>query len=272
MSLGTAGKGRLRRLALLCALLGGAALGGCGGGTDEGDEDAFRGKLEKGFERLRDAPSFELAMGIEVRLDGEADEAEGGCLKLSVDKGGKSDADDKVEMRVIEDGCEGLADTVEVRAIGPDLWVKQGTGKYRPGRIDPQVLTELTDDNTDFSELAGAATGLHESSEPGTFEAASGGSGEGPKYEFTAPASAFSQAGGLGDTDVDFTITQDDKGYMRQLTATASAEGATAGITQDYAKIGSIAPIAPPAKSEVSGAVKRIHSEAELESLLGGAF
>lgn len=266
----------MRRLALLCVLVGGAAFAGCGGGgPDEGEDDALRGKLEKGFERLSSAPSFDLAMEIEVGLDGETS-SEGGCLKLSVDKGGASDADDQVEMRVVEDDCEGLATTVEVRAIGRDIWVKEGTGEYRPGRIDPRVLTELTDDNTDFSELASAATGLHESSEPGTFGDGDGVTGEGPKYEFSAPASAFSQAGELGDPEIDFEITQDAKGYMRQLIATASAEGTTAGITQTYENIGSVAPIEPPAESEVSGPLTRVHSEAELESLLedplGGAF
>jgi hypothetical protein len=254
--------------------LAGAALAGCGGGGDDGPgEEALRAKIEKSFEKVAESDAIRVALDFQVGEDEET--TVGGCLQLTTDNGKPGDGDDRVEMKAIANGCDGGAVSAQVIAVGRDVWVRKGQGHYRPGRIDPSVLPELTGDTADFHELPAAAEDISETSEPE--EAVYPETNEqfkGPRYEFKAPASAFSAADAeeLGDTDVDFEAGIDHRGYLRELVGTVEAEGAKGVITVTYDDIGRVEPIEPPPPGEVSGEVTPIHSEAELESLIEGPF
>jgi hypothetical protein len=263
------GRVSAKRAVAVCAIAAGAALGaGCGGsgGGDSTEEEALRTQMEQGFEKVANANALDVSLDFQVGLDEESSlETTGGCLKLTIDQGKPGADDDEVEMRAIENGCDGAAVQARIIAIGRDVYVSKGPGssEYSPGRIDPSVLTELTDDTAEFNELPEAAEDI---------------SGDSRKIEFKAPASAFASAGELEgeDVDVDFETSFDEQGNLRLLVGNIEAEGATATVTVTYDNIDQTEPITAPAKSEVVGEVQQIHSQAELESLfegpLGNAF
>jgi hypothetical protein len=274
--------GGIRRLAAAAALVAGAALAGCGGGGggDATEEDSLRLKMEQGFDKVADARSVDVSLDFQVGEEGSSSNLIGGCLELSVDQQSESETDDMVDMKAIEGGCDGAAVQARIIAIGRDVYVSQSgsINEYAPGRIDPQVIPELTSDTADFDELPEAAEDIKEAATPGKFTEPDGSAGEGPTIEFKAPSSAFGDATELddADVDVDFEATFDKQGYLRLLIGTVEAEGAKAVITVTYENINAIEPIKAPGKAEVKGKVRQIHSEDELEALLegplGGAF
>jgi hypothetical protein len=251
-----------RRITTTTGLLAvvGAALAGCGGGSggDGSDEEALRTKIENGFKKVEDAKSVTVALDIHI---GEGDEEDivAGCLELTIDKGGPGEADDRLDMKAIENGCDGAAVSGEVIAVGPHVFIREGQGSWSPATVDTSVLGELTQDSTDFATLPGAAEDIRETDEP-------------DRYSFKAPASAFSQTEDAGDEDVDFETALDRKGYLRELLATISIEDAEGVITVTYDDIDGVAPIEPPPSGEVEGVPQQVHSQSELEALLAGPF
>lgn len=91
------------------------------------------------------------------------------------------------------------------------------------------------------------------------------------EYSFKAPASAFPGAEDLGDTDVDFEATLDQKGFLRELRLHGEAEGAGATVTETYEDIDKNLGIRPPDPGEVDGTLQRIDSREDLDALLGAS-
>jgi hypothetical protein len=260
-------------LAGALALAVGAALAGCGGGGgDDGpSEDALRSKIEQGFKKVEEAKSVAVALGIRVG-EGEEDDLLAGCFKFAIDKGGPSEDDDRLDMQAVENGCDGAAVSGEVIAVGPHVWLREGTGDWSAATVDPAALSELTDQSTDFAALPKAAEDLKEADQPdqAVYPERSEAFEGGTRYSFKAPASAFNQTEDAGDEDVDFETAFDDQGYLRELLATISVEDAEGVIKVTYDHVNKVPSIQPPPKSEVQGAPTQVHSKSELEALLAG--
>lgn len=259
--LGTSATGwrRRRRAAAGLATLLLAALAGCGGGGgEEGTEaDAIRAKLLAAAERLADAPSLDASVSIEASEE-DSTETTSACFGLAVVRGEKSTADDQVVLRTYDGECGAGEPSAEVIVIGRDVWASQLGDQWTQGRVDPALVDELTDEEDEYDELLAAAEDIRPGEEPRS-------------YEFTAPASSFSQTEDIGDVDVDFVLTLDEREVLRGLVATIEAEGARAVVEQSY-EIGRVKPVRPPPAGDVVGPVRRIDSEAELESLLEPTF
>jgi hypothetical protein len=266
--------GRRIWLAGALGLALGAAFAGCGGsGGDDGPgEEALRAKIEKGFAQVDQSRSLNAALDIHVGEGGETDVL-GGCLKFAIDKGGKSDADDRVDMRAVEGGCDGAAVSGEVIAIGSHLWLREGTGTWSAATVDPALLSETTGQAIDFDQLAGAAEDVSEASQPDEpVYPETSDTFKGPRYSFTAPGSAFSQTEGAGDTDVDFEAALDPKGYLRELLGKVKVDDAEGLIKVTYDNFDHISPITAPPTNQVHGPIQHLHSDSELEALLAGPF
>jgi hypothetical protein len=259
--------GRMHPKGTALALLAFAALvGGCGGGSGSStDESAARQKLQAAGQKLTDAKSFEVSLLIEGEEEGE-DPEELGCLDLGVDKG----KPEKLDMRIYDLNCSGGSEGRELIAIGRRAWAAGGEASWTAAKISPEVIAELNDEQTtDLKQLFEDAEDIEEvSADTAVEERAAGGEAR-REFHFTAPASAFPDAEDLGDTDVDFEATIDEKGYLVELVLHGEAEGAGATVTESYEDINEDLHIRPPAPSEVQGSVQQIGSKEELEALIG---
>lgn len=251
---------RLRRsvaAAISVALL--VLLAGCGGGGgDESgpSEDAIRAKLKAAADRLADVPSMNASVSVEASEE-DSSETSSVCFSVAIVRGKKTTADDQVALRTFTGQCSSNPSS-EVIIIGRDVWGSQPGGRWAAARIDPSLVQELTDEEDKYDELLAAAADLHPGEKPRS-------------YEFTAPASAFSETDDIGDVEADFVVTLDQRDYLRSLVGTVEAEAAKAVIDTSY-EIGKVAPIEPPPADTVDGSVRRISSKAELESLLEPTF
>jgi hypothetical protein len=254
-------------LALLSFLALVVVVGGCGGGgsSSGGDEAAARKQLEAAGKKLTDAESFEVSLLIEAAENGGEPE-ELGCLRMGVD----SRKPVSIDMRIYDLNCSGGTEGKELIAIGRRAWASTGTGTYTAAKISPKVTKELNDEQTtDLQGLFESAEDIRQvSAEDSVEERAAGGEAK-TEFSFKAPASSFSGAEALGDTDVEFEATIDAKGFLTELTIHGEAEGAEATATETYDRIDADLGIAPPTATEVHGTVQQIDSKSELEALLG---
>lgn len=237
------------------------ALADCGGGGDDESgpsDDAIRAKLQTAADRLATVRALEARVSVEASEE-DSTETTSACIGLAIGRGEKTTADDQVALRTYDGGCYGDPGA-EVIIIGRDVWASQPGDRWAAARVDPSLVAELTDEEEKYEELLAAATDLRPGEEPNS-------------YEFSAPASAFSQTEDLGDTDVDvdFVLTLGRRGYLRSLVGTVEVEGAKAVVDTSY-EIGDVGPIEPPPAADVVGSVQRIGSKAELEGLLGPTF
>ncbi len=219
-------------------------------------------------QKLTDADSFEVSLLIEGEEDGE-DPEELGCVRLGVDNRKPV----SIDMRIYNLNCSGGSEGAELIAIGRRAWASTGSGAWTAAKISPKLTKELNDEQTtDLQGLFEAAEDVKQvSAETAVEERAAGGETK-AEFSFKAPASAFSGAEGLGDSDVDFEATIDGKGFLTQLVLHGEAEGAGATATETYERIDSNLGISPPAESEVHGTVQRLDSKADLEALLGAGL
>ena len=257
----------MRRSRPLLALLALAALlAGCGGGgTDSGSESTARRELEAAGKKLTAAHSFDVSLQIEVEEDG-SDAEEVGCVDLGVD----SRKPESIDMRVFDLNCSGGTEGKELIAIGHKAWATSQPGSWTAAEITPAVIHELdAEQTTDLQGLFEAAEDVKQVPRDTAVEEAAGGGEPKAEFQFKAPASAFPDAEDLGDIDVDFVATVDDKGFLTQLVLHGEAEGAGATVTETYERINSDLGIEPPADDEVHGTVQQIGSREELEALVG---
>ncbi|HEY0278965.1 MAG TPA: hypothetical protein VGC32_11930 [Solirubrobacterales bacterium] len=260
----------MRRSRPLFALVVLAALvAGCGGGSGSTeDESTSRQQLENAGQKLTDADSFEVSLLIEGEEEDEESE-ELGCVRLGVDNRKPV----SIDMRIYDLNCSGGTEGAELIAIGNRAWASTDSGTWTAAKISPKLTKELNDEQTtDLKGLFKAAEDIDEvSADDAVEERAAGGEAK-AEFSFKAPASAFPGSEALGDSDVDFEATIDDKGFLTQLVLHGEAEGAGATATETYERIDKPLGISPPAASEVHGTVQKLDSKEELEALLGAAF
>ena len=253
---------------LLAALLGATVIAaiaaGCGGGDGSGDEKAAQKKLENAGAKLSDAKAFEVSLLIEIEEEGQSEEA--GCVALGID----SRKGESIDMRVFDKSCSDGPAGKQVIVIGNRAWVSSEPGSYTAATIPSEVVKELDDEQTtDLQGLFEAAEGIEIDPDGGSVLETEADSVTVPRYSFHAPASAFPDSEDLGDTDVQFEATIDRKGFLREVTLHGEQEDTGVTVTEKYDDIEANFEIGPPAKSEISGPTKRIHSREELEALIG---
>jgi hypothetical protein len=256
---------RIRNTAI--ALLAAAALGGvagCGGGSGGESESASKKKLEAAAAKIQSAMSLRMSLGFASEEEGESQEL--GCLDLSIETG----KPEKVDLAFFDVGCSGGTEVHELIAVGHRAWGTEDLETWRPAKITPALLHELSNEDTDFGKLM-------ESAEDITVDPEGGGVEEGdkgkfvavPKYYFEAPASAFSGSEDLGDLKVEFEATVDRQGYLRELVVHGDEDGVGATVTAEYEDIDQDLGITAPDPSEVKGPVSPIKTRGQLDALFG---
>jgi hypothetical protein len=253
-----------RALLAIATLL--ALVAGCGGGGDDsGSEARSRKELEAAGKKLTAAHSFDVSLQIELEEDG-SDAEEVGCVDLGVD----SRKPESIDMRIYDLNCSGGTEGKELIAIGHRAWATSEPANWTAAKITPAVVHELNEEQTtDLQGLFEAAEDIKQVPRDTAVEETAGGGEPKAEFQFKAPASAFPDAKDLGDIDVDFQATVDDKGFLTQLVLHGEAEGAGATVTETYERINSELGIEPPADDEVHGTVQQIGSRDELEALVG---
>src|SRR5262249_33646722 len=153
---------------------------------------------------------------------------------------------------------------------GHRAWASTEAGTWTAAKISSALAHELnSEQTTDLQGLFEEAEDIEQVTGESAVEERAAGGEQMAEYRFKAPASAFSGAEDLGDTDVEFEAKLDGKGYLTELTLHGEAEGVGATVTETYDKIGSSLQIAPPAQSEIQGTVQELNSRTDLDALLG---
>ena len=240
--------GLLAALALLVA--------GCGGGSDGESESASRKKLEAGAAKINGAKSMRISLLFEAEEDGESEEI--GCLNLAVDTA----KPERVDLTFFNLNCSGGTEAHELIAVGHRAWaLVQDPESWAEARITPELLHELGNEQTEFSELMAAAEDIEVDSEGAAVEEGDGYYVDVPLYSFEAPASAFPGSDDdLGDLKVEFEAALDRHGYLRELKFHGDEDGAGATVTATYEDINQDLGITPPGPKEVKGPASPIHS------------
>lgn len=248
--------GLLAALALLVA--------GCGGaGSDGESESASRKKLEAGAAKINGAKSMRISLLFEAEEDGESEEI--GCLNLAADTA----KPERVDLTIFDLNCSGGTEAHELIAVGHRAWASSSDDpeSWAAARITPELLHELGNEQTEFSELMAAAEDIEVDSEGAAVEEGDGDYVDVPLYSFEAPASAFPGSDDdLGDLKVEFEAALDRHGYLRELKFHGDEDGAGATVTATYEDIDQDLGITPPDPSDVKGPARPIHSREELDA------
>jgi hypothetical protein len=257
--------GRRSLVAVLALAVLGLLAAGCGGGDSGGEsESAARKKLEAGATKISGADSMRLSLGFEAEEDGETEPL--GCLDLAVDTA----KPESIDLLFFDKSCEGGTEAHEMIAVGRRAWGSTGPGSWREAKITPALLHEISDEQTDFSQLMAAAEDIEATPEGGSVEEGGGKFVDVTSYSFEAPASAFPGADpDLGDLKVEFEATLDRQGYLRELIVHGDEDGAGATVTAKYEDIDEPQHIEPPSPKEVQGPVTPIRTRDELDALFG---
>lgn len=253
-------------MAVLALAVLGLVAAGCGGADSGGEsESAARKKLEAGAAKINGAKSMRVSLLFEAEEDGETEEI--GCLNLAADTANP----ERVDLTIFNLNCSGGTEAHELIAVGHRAWASSSDDpeSWAAARITPELLHELGSEQTDFGELMGAAEDIEVDSEGAAVEEGDGNFVDVPLYSFEAPASAFPGSDDLGDLRVEFDVTLDRHGYLRELKFHGDEDGAGATVTATYEDIDQDLGITPPDPSEVKGPARPIHSREELDELFG---
>jgi hypothetical protein len=238
--------------ALLVAGCGGGG-GGGGGGGDPESESASRKKLENAATKIEVARSMRLSLLFEAEEDGDSEPL--ACLDLALD----TSKPERVDLVFYEGSCGGGTRASELIAIGHRAYGSTGPGTWRQAKITPQLLHELSEEQTHFGELTKAAEDI---------EVVPDGQSD-ERYSFEAPASAFPGSSELGDLKVEFEAVIDRQGYLRELVIHGDEDGAGATVQVNYQGVDQPQSIEAPSPDEVHGPVTPIETRDQLDALFG---